>query len=59
MILVTSYYTTDNEDRQKEINTCLIKNINNPSIKNIYLLNDKTYELDFLLTDLSNGRAFI
>ena len=58
MILITSYYTTDNEDRQKEINTCLIKNINNPSIKNIYLLNDKTYELDFL-EDKSKIKQFI
>ncbi len=48
MILVSTYYTSNNDKRQEEINTCLINNFNNPLIKNIYLLNDKTYNLDFI-----------
>ena len=48
MNLITSYYLCDDLDRQKEINTCLQKNVDNKLIENIYLLNDKTYNLDFL-----------
>lgn len=48
MILVTSYYKTQSIDRQKEIDECLIKNIQNNMIENIYLLNDKIYELNFI-----------
>ena len=48
MILITSYYKTQDAERQKEIDECLIINNKNPLIKNIYLLNDKEYTLDFL-----------
>lgn len=48
MILITSYFKTDNLERQKEIDECLIKNVQNPNIKHIYLLNDKIYNLKFL-----------
>ena len=48
MILITSYYITDNEERQKELNTCLIKNCENKLIDKIYLLNNQIYDLDFL-----------
>jgi hypothetical protein len=48
MNLITSYYLCNDSDRQKEINTCLQKNVDNELIENIYLLNDKTYNLDFL-----------
>ena len=48
MNLITSYYFCNDSDRQKEINTCLQKNVDNELIENIYLLNDKTYNLDFL-----------
>ena len=48
MILITSYYLTNNLQRQNEINQCLINNNNNPLIKNIFLINDKKYDLDFI-----------
>ena len=48
MILITSYYETHNEERQKELNKCLINNNDNSLIKKIYLLNDKNYDLNFL-----------
>lgn len=48
MILITSYYKTDNLNRQKEIDECLIKNVNNKNLEHIYLLNDQLYELDFI-----------
>ena len=47
-ILITTYYKSQNTQRQNEINQCLINNINNKHIKKIYLLNDDIYELDFL-----------
>ena len=48
MILVTSYYKTSNKERQSEIDECILKNINNPLINNIYLLNDKIYNSKIL-----------
>ena len=57
MILITSYYKSNDINRQNEINTCLQKNVDNELIKNIYLLNDKTYELDFL-KDTSKIKQF-
>jgi len=47
MILVTSYYKTHDPERQKELDECLIKNVENEYITKIYLLNDKNYELVF------------
>jgi len=47
IILITSYYLTNNIDRQIEIETCLINNLNNNMLKKIYLLNDKHYDLNF------------
>lgn len=48
MILITSYYKTKDSDRQKELDECLKKNAENKYITKIYLLNDKTYDLDFI-----------
>jgi hypothetical protein len=46
--LITSYYTSVNTDRQKEIDESLLNNTKNENIKKIYLLNDKIYDLEFL-----------
>jgi hypothetical protein len=48
MILLTFYYNTQNLERQKEINECLINNTKNNLIKKIFLFNDKYYDLDFI-----------
>lgn len=48
MILITSYYKSDSKERQKEIDECITKNINNPLITSIYLLNDQIYNNKFL-----------
>jgi len=48
MILITSYYKTDNENRQKELDECLKKNVENSLISHIYLLNDIIYDLNFI-----------
>jgi len=45
MILVTTFYIPENEERKKEINKCLHKNCLNSHIQKIYLLNDKVYNL--------------
>lgn len=58
MILITSYYKSENKERQKEIDTCLLKNIENPLISNIYLLNDKIYNLKFLKKKISKIKQF-
>lgn len=44
-ILVTSYYQTSHSERQQELDECLKRNIQNPYIERIYLLNDKHYDL--------------
>jgi len=31
--LVIPYYNSNNKNRQLELDTCLIKNVNNPNIK--------------------------
>ena len=46
--IVTTHYNSGNEDRQKEINNCLILNSKHASIETIYLLNDRIYPLDFI-----------
>jgi len=48
MILITTYYQTLNTHRNNEINKCLIYNFLNKNIKEIYLLNNKIYDLDFI-----------
>ena len=48
MILITTYYKSDNEERQKEIDECLIHNNNNVYISKIYLLNNRLFDLDFI-----------
>ena len=48
MILITTYYTLHNEERNKEIKECLIKNFQNKYIQKIYLLNNNIYNLDFI-----------
>jgi hypothetical protein len=51
LYLITSYYNSNNEERQKELDLCLQKNIENNYIEKIYLLNDKIYGLSFLPED--------
>jgi hypothetical protein len=46
--IVTSYYRSDHVLRQKEIDECLVRNVENPHIKSIHLLNDQIYPLEFL-----------
>ena len=53
MILVSTYYKSNNSERQKELDKCLIKNIENKYIKKIYLLNDSLYDLDFINIKIS------
>ena len=48
MILITTYYMSLNEERNKEIQKCLIKNFENQYIKKIYLLNNQIYDLSFI-----------
>lgn len=52
IFLIQQYYISDNEDRQKEINTALQINSNNKYIDKIYLLNEKIYKLDDKLFNL-------
>ena len=47
MILITTYYKSKNEDRQKEIDRCLKNNFENIYIEKIYLLNNELYDLNF------------
>jgi hypothetical protein len=46
--IVTSYYRSEHPQRQKEIDDCLLKNVENPYIQSIHLLNDQIYPLEFL-----------
>jgi len=48
MILITTYYKSTNDNRNKEIDKCLIKNFENNYIKKIYLLNNDIYDLSFI-----------
>ena len=48
MILVSTYYKSKNEERNKELEKCLYKNYENRYIEKIYLLNDKIYDLPFI-----------
>jgi hypothetical protein len=48
MILITTYYSTLNNDRNIEINKCLKKNFENKYISKIYLLNNSIYDIDFI-----------
>jgi hypothetical protein len=48
MILITTYYQILNEQRNNEINKCLIHNFLNKYIKEIYLLNNKIYDINFI-----------
>lgn len=50
IILITSYYHSKDDERQKEINDCLINNAKNPLIKSIHLLNDQIYDLSFIFS---------
>jgi len=47
MILITTYYKSKDEARQKEIDNCLKKNYENKYIQKIYLLNNQLYNLDY------------
>lgn len=48
MNLITTFYHSENNQRNNEIQKCLISNNNNSYIKKIYLLNDKMYPLHFI-----------
>jgi hypothetical protein len=50
MNLITTYYISENIDRQNELKKCLIKNIQNKYIQKIYLLNSEIYDLDFIMS---------
>ena len=56
MILVTTYYKSDNLERQKELDKCLIKNIQNKYIKKIYLLNNYLYDLSFINQEIQKNK---
>ena len=45
--LVTSYYRSNHPERQRELDDCLVRNIANPHIQTIHLLNDQIYPLSF------------
>jgi len=45
IILITQFYISSNAFRQKEIVNCLIFNLNNPFINEIYLICEDTYNL--------------
>jgi hypothetical protein len=45
IILITQFYISSNTFRQKEIINCLIYNLNNPFINEIYLITEKPYTL--------------
>ena len=44
--LFQQFFIHENEERQKEINYCLKKNVENNYIDNIYLLNERIYKED-------------
>ena len=48
IILITQYYVPKNEERKKEINECLINNLNNNIINEIHLFIEKDYDFSFL-----------
>ena len=48
IILVTQYYIPKNKEREKEINTCLIKNLENNIIDEIHLYIENDYDFNFL-----------
>ena len=52
MILITTYYETENITRNNEIKKCLIKNLKNKYIEKIYLLNNKIFDLDYIEDDM-------
>ena len=45
IILITQFYISSDAARQKEIINCLIYNLNNPFINEIYLFTEKSYSL--------------
>ena len=59
MILISSYYLSNNNERQKELNECLLQNIKNKHIKSIILLNDKIYDLDFILKNKKKVKQIV
>ena len=46
--LFTTYYISTNKERQKELEYCLKKNMENRYITKIYLLNNEIFNLDFI-----------
>lgn len=54
IILITQYYKTDNEKRNKENYVCLLNNILNDNIDKIILLNEEEYDLNFLFNKIDN-----
>ena len=45
ILLITQFYKSNNQARQKEIVDCLHRNLNNPFIDKIYLICEKPYTL--------------
>jgi hypothetical protein len=48
MILITTFYETNNKARNNEIKKCLWKNYENKYIEKIYLLNNRIYDLTYI-----------
>ena len=48
--LITQYFIPQNENRKREIDFCLQKNIENPFIDQIHLLNEQIYSFDHIFT---------
>ena len=48
MILITTFFETENQSRNNEIKKCLRKNYENKYIEKIYLLNDRIYDLTYI-----------
>ena len=48
VILIQQYFISKNTERQKELDFCVNKNIDNEFIDKIYLLNEKIYNIDLL-----------
>jgi SAM-dependent methyltransferase len=48
MHLILQYYVSGQEDRQRELDACLQKNLDNPFIARVYLLTEETVDLSHL-----------
>ena len=56
IILISQYYIAKDEQRYKENNICLLNNILNENIDKIILLNEREYDLSFILNKLRDNK---